>query len=137
MLAPHPFSSLCSDSLGPATNELVPWLDAVEVHNAQNPLPWEDHRAAAFARRHGLPGYVGTDGHLRGRLAIAYQNMPEFEDAQSFLAALSDAEPAPGRFGLGYIAVMAVQTAYRTLLGRPMPGFGRNVQGRSTVAMAD
>jgi predicted metal-dependent phosphoesterase TrpH len=136
VLAPHPFSTLCDDSLGSAMVELLPHLDAVEVSNAQNPLPWQDAQAARFAHRHGLPGYVGADAHLRGTLAACYQLMPDFQDAASFRTALLHAELFPGRLGVAYLAAMVCQSLYSNLLGRPLPGFGGNAATRPTLAPA-
>ncbi len=126
VLAPHPFSSLCSDSLAAAMDGLVPWLDAVEVCNAQNPLPWQDRRAAAFARRHELPGYAGGDAHIRGDLAACYQLMDDFSDARSFAAALASAELVHGRMSLRGWAATAWRVLNERLAGRAPAGYGVN-----------
>lgn len=127
VLIPHPFATLVDHALGRAAYPLLPWIDAIEVCNSQNPLPWEDRRAAIFARAHGLPGFVGADAHLRGTLARGYQFMPPFEDAASFLASLRQARLVHARFGPWYIARMAYQHFFRRFRGRPAPGFGANV----------
>lgn len=110
VLVPHPFASLCRNSLhGNALARLLPRVDAVEVHNAQNPLPWENWRALRFARRHGLPQYVGDDTHIRGYLAACYQRLPAFDGPAGFLTALGKAELRRGRFGPGYFAAIGAQ----------------------------
>ena len=127
VFAPHPFACLCDNSLGRTVQRLVPLLDAVEIHNAQNPFWWEDTRAACFARRHDLIPYVGADAHVRGYLAASHQMMPDFDGPQSFLAALRQAEFSRGRFGLRYIGVMAARQLWKQVVGRPLGGFGANV----------
>lgn len=133
VLAPHAFASLCADRLGSAMDELVPWLDAVEVCNSQNPLWWEDRRAAAFAVRHGLTGYVGADAHLRGYLAGGYQWVPKFDGAESFRQALRRAELVPRRFGPTYMAGMALQHYWYLLFRQRLPGFAANMPGQAPV----
>ena len=108
VLAPHPFATLCRDSLhADALERLLPWLDAVEICNAQNPLPWENSMAERFARRHGLTPYVGDDTHLPGYLAACYQLVPAFDGPSGFLTALRVAELQRGRFGPSYFAAVA------------------------------
>jgi predicted metal-dependent phosphoesterase TrpH len=124
VLAPHPFARLCSHSLKRAAHRLVGRLDAVEVLNAQNPLAWEDARAARFARRHGLAAYVGADAHLRGRIGPAYQMMPHFEGPGGFLAALRSARLCRGRYGPGCWLGMTYQHVWRKVVGAPPRGFG-------------
>ena len=110
VLVPHPFAALCRDSLhADALERLLPWVDAVEVHNAQNPLPWENLRALRLARRHGLTQYVGDDTHIRGYLAACYQRLPEFDGPAGFLTALRNADLQRGRFGPGYFAAVGAQ----------------------------
>jgi len=127
VFAPHPFACLCDNSLGRTVQRLAPLLDAVEIHNAQNPFWWEDTQAARFAHRHDLIPYVGDDAHVRGYLAASYQMMPDFDGSQSFLAALREAELCRGRFGLRYTAVMAARQLWHLVVGRPPGGFGANV----------
>jgi predicted metal-dependent phosphoesterase TrpH len=136
VLAPHPFSTLCDDSLGGgALERLVPWLDAVEVCNAQNPLPWQDARAARFARRHRLPGYAGSDTHLRGWLDAAHQVLAEWRSPGEFRAALRAAEVHPGRFGPTYFAQMVLRHIWDKFARQPLPGFGDRVAGRRDISI--
>ncbi len=129
-LAPHPFCILCENSLQKAVWRLVEHLDAVEVYNAQNPLPWEDARAARLARRTGLPAYVGMDAHLRW-LPATYLRMDDFTDAQSFLHALPQAELFKARVGVRYYATMGLRHFWDMLFSRPLAGFGKKVRPRS------
>lgn len=97
VLAPHPFVSVGHCSLGAALEQMLPLVDAIEVCNALNPLRWQDARAAQFARRRGLLGYVGADAHLNGRIGPCYQWMRPFDGPRSFLESLRDAQLVYGR----------------------------------------
>ena len=130
-LAPHPFSRLCDNSLMSAVFDLAELLDGIEIHNAQNPLPWEDWRAARFAQRRGLTAYVGADTHIRGRLAPCFQIMPDFSDAESFLRALPQARFRRGRFGPWYFAQMGLRHVWEHKLRRRRAGFGVNLSAEN------
>jgi len=136
ILAPHPFTILCSDSLGPAMDRLLPWLDAVEICNAQDPLPWENRRARQFAERHGITPYVGADTHLKGHLAAAYQVLPDFGGPVEFLDSLRRAELCPGRFAFSYFAVMGLRHLWQKLSRRPVGGFGAHAPKRCLTGTA-
>lgn len=126
VLAPHAFATLCDSSLGRAVHRLAGLVDAVEVFNAQNPLAWEDWRAARFARSAALPRYVGADVHLTGRLAYASQDMDDFDSPAEFVEGLKTAKFHTNRVGLGYLARMAVRHLSDKIIGRGLPGFGIN-----------
>ena len=128
-LAAHPFASLCRNSLRRSFERLAPRFDAIEVYNAQNPLPWEDWRAARFARDNGMTGYVGMDAHLRW-LPLAYQKMDDFTDAAGFLRALRAADLYRARVGFRYYSLMILRHYWDRLLPWPLPGFG----GRKVAA---
>jgi hypothetical protein len=133
-LAPHPFCMLCENSLQTAVWRLIRHLDAVEIYNAQNPLPWEDARAARLARRTGLPACVGMDAHLRW-LPLTYQRMDDFTDARSFLHALRQADLFKSRVGARYYALMGFRHFWDKFFSRPVPGFARQVRrGRKPSA---
>ncbi len=137
VLAPHPRAVLCRNSLSEsALRRLLPWLDGVEICNAQNPLWWEDAWARGFARRTRLTGFVGADAHLRGYLAAAYQVLPPFNGPAGFLAALRQADLHPGRFGPVYVGLMAVHHVWQRLFRRPFPGCGANAPATRGVPLA-
>jgi predicted metal-dependent phosphoesterase TrpH len=137
VLAAHPFASLCDNSLGrEGLERLRPYLDAVEVWNAQNPLPWEDARAGRYARATGLTPYVGADSHVRGYLDACYQVLPAFRGAREFLAALRQAELHTGRFGPHYFTRMIVRHIWDKFARQRLPGFGVNVPADSREAQA-
>jgi predicted metal-dependent phosphoesterase TrpH len=127
VMAPHPFTVLCDDSLHAATERLLPWLDGIEICNAQDLLPWENNRARRFADEHGLLHFVGADTHIRGYLDTCYQMMPAFDGPETFLDALRNAELFPGRFPIGYFARMGARHVWDMFMRHPLPGFGANV----------
>lgn len=133
-LAPHPYCTLCDSSLGAALPRIVDRLDAIEIHNAQNPLPWQDARARAFAAANGLVEYVGADAHLAGFRTPAYQLMREFAGPRDFLRALADAQLVAGRFGLGYYALMGLRHVWDKCMPKHLYGFGRNSRTRSAAS---
>lgn len=133
VLAPHSFATLCDDSLGHAIERIAHLIDAVEIHNAQNPLPWQDWRAARFAAQRGLRAYVGCDGHIRGRLAPAYQEMPGFRGAGDFLAALEQARLVAGRYGIGYFTQMIGRHFWDKIAPNPLPGYATDYRRRMAL----
>ena len=90
--APHPFD-LGRSSLG----RVLPGLcaagsvDVVEVFNAKIADQALNGEAARLAARFGLPGGAGSDAHDAAGVGAAYLEMPDFDGAASFLAALADA----------------------------------------------
>jgi hypothetical protein len=126
VLLPHPFVSVFGHGLGRTSWGIADWIDAVEVHNAQNVLRRPDRRAAEFARERGLPVYVGADSHSRHSIAPCFQIMPDFDGTQGFLTALQAAEFVSGRHNPSYFVGAGLRIA-RAALGLPLPaGFGAN-----------
>ncbi|HPM23262.1 MAG TPA: PHP domain-containing protein [Phycisphaerae bacterium] len=137
VLAAHPFATLCQHSLNHAAMErLLPWLDAVEVCNAQNLLWWESGWARRYAAKHGLTPFVGDDAHIRGHLAACHQIMPAFDGPADFLSALRQAELHTGWFAPDYYLAMGLQHTWINLLGMSLAGFGVNAPG-GQAARAD
>jgi predicted metal-dependent phosphoesterase TrpH len=89
---PHPFDPMRRNLSESALVDLAErgLLDAIEVLNAKTSLPSLNARAAEFAARYDLARGAGSDGHVPGALGAAYVEMPDFDDAASFLAALRD-----------------------------------------------
>lgn len=136
VLAPHPFSSFCGFSLRETAATLVGHLDAVEVANAQSPWLRDDRKAAEFAARYGLPGYVGSDSHLPCSVAPCYQVMDDFDGPAEFLSSLWRATLCPGRHPLRYFLEYGWRSQMRMLLGRLPSGFGVNASPANAVASA-
>jgi hypothetical protein len=90
---PHPFDPFRGKDWDPGDLEaLVPYIDAVETFNARCFGNKANLAAADFARRHGLLETVGSDAHTIRELGRATLRMPDFSDAESFRAALRQAE---------------------------------------------
>lgn len=130
VLVPHPF--LGRHGLRKRMFDILDMIDAVEVCNGQNPMKRTDLRAACFARDHRLTPYVGADAHVRGHLAICYQEMPGFDCAKSFLRALGRAELTFGRFGPMYFTTLASHFACAKMFRGRLRGFGENSACRAT-----
>jgi predicted metal-dependent phosphoesterase TrpH len=85
----HPFDQLRSghwqeeDLLA-----IAPLVDAIEVFNARCMSPDFNRRANEFAEQHHLLGTVGSDAHSNFELGRAAMLLPDFNDAQSLIAAL-------------------------------------------------
>lgn len=125
VLAPHPYASLCDNSLhDEALAEVAPFLDAVEVCNAQNLFFWEERRAQAFCTARGLTPYVGADAHIRGYLDGAWQAIPDFDSPATFRTALRQAVLHRGHFGPGYFAHMGWRHVWDKVVRTRLPGYG-------------
>ncbi|MEM9515152.1 MAG: PHP-associated domain-containing protein [Actinomycetota bacterium] len=90
---PHPFDPMRRNLAEPALLELAAegLIDAVEVLNSKTSLSSLNRRAAAFADEHNLLAGAGSDAHVPDALGAAFVEMPDFDDAASFLVALGDA----------------------------------------------
>jgi len=70
--------------------ELASRVDVIEVHNQ-----WSDsganQAAADLARELGIPGACGSDAHAPPELGHCWMEMPWFDDAAGFLAAIREA----------------------------------------------
>lgn len=86
---PHPFDEVRGSRLAPsALDEVRPSIDILEVFNARNALPAFNQRARDYAQRHGLLAGAGSDSHTYAEYGRAYVDIPEFEDAQTFLESM-------------------------------------------------
>jgi len=134
VIVPHPFNRLFDCSLREAVYDLIDLVDAVEVSNAQNCLPWANRQALALAERFNLPMVVGVDAHHSGSLDACHQWLPRFTGPREFVNYLRDARRVAGRHPASYF----FKTAWFTLLDRcglGLPeGFGRNCPHRAPVA---
>jgi predicted metal-dependent phosphoesterase TrpH len=89
---PHPFDRARSGSRlkTPALERLVAagQIDILEVFNARATFAEDNAQALAFAREHGLPMGAGSDAHTLMEVGQAYVEVPPFETAAEFLAAV-------------------------------------------------
>jgi predicted metal-dependent phosphoesterase TrpH len=87
---PHPFDPMRRNITEAAIYQLAEaqLIDAVEVINAKTSLRSLNVRAAQFADEFALAHGAGSDAHVPLALGAAYVEMPRFDDAAGFLAAL-------------------------------------------------
>jgi predicted metal-dependent phosphoesterase TrpH len=81
VLAPHPFDHVRPSALKPkAFQELLPFIDIIEVFNAQ------------AARQHNLTPAAVSDAHTARELGRNYQEIPDFDGTpQGLMASLKQA----------------------------------------------
>lgn len=72
--------------------ELVPWLDAVEVANARVGSKQVNQRAQEFAARHGLAGTAGSDAHMPFEVGRFSLELPAFDSPETLRLALGRAK---------------------------------------------
>jgi predicted metal-dependent phosphoesterase TrpH len=86
----HPFDRFRSGSWDPTDLMLImPLVDAIETFNARCLLPSFNRQAYEFARRHALPGTMGSDAHAAFEVGQAALVLPEFHDAESLRAVIA------------------------------------------------
>jgi predicted metal-dependent phosphoesterase TrpH len=89
---PHPFDQ-GRTSLGAVLPRLCEQgdVDVIEVFNAKIADQALNEQAAALAAAYGLPAGAGSDAHDADGVGAAYLEMPAFDGAEAFLAALRQA----------------------------------------------
>lgn len=88
---PHPFDPM-RQCLRPDVMERLVGeglIDAVEGRNAKTSLESLNRQAVEAAGRWGLVCGAGSDAHVPEAVGAAYVEMPDFDDAATFLAALA------------------------------------------------
>jgi hypothetical protein len=88
----HPFDPQRSGWPLETLIELAPQVDAIEVFNARVLKHEHNNKAMEFARKFGLAGTAGTDGHHPSEIGKAYSIVPDFHDADSLRLAIKTAE---------------------------------------------
>jgi len=73
-------------------------IDAVEVINGKTSLASLNRQAAELAAEFDLAAGAGSDAHVPEAVAAACVEMPDFTDAQSFLAGLRAGSPTGHHF---------------------------------------
>jgi predicted metal-dependent phosphoesterase TrpH len=92
---PHPLDSLRKSAMGLANVlEVIEQVHALETRNARCVRAEDNDAAVLLAQEHSKLVTAGSDAHTLSELGQSYLSMPPFEDnAQSFLAALAQAQP--------------------------------------------
>ena len=87
---PHPFTHFRSSAMtADNVNMLLPYIDIIEVFNARSTFLGNTEEAKSFAQKHGFIMSAGSDAHTLNEIGSAYVEMPDFNDKNSFLQALS------------------------------------------------
>jgi len=87
---PHPFDQLRLSALrNQLLDDLLPYIDIVEVFNARSLFPGGSARAWQFAQQYGLVVSAGSDAHTASEIGNAYVEMSEFHSKEDFLKSLS------------------------------------------------
>lgn len=74
-----------------ALEAILPLVDALEVFNSRCVEAVFNTRAAEYARRHNLPGTVGSDAHTTRELGRSVLLLPDFDSADSLRQVLPQA----------------------------------------------
>ena len=130
--APHPYAY--ATAAAKRARRLLDVADVAEVFNARGFLPTWNRKATAEVKRLGLPGGVGSDAHLPWEVGRVYLEMPYFDNANSFLAAIAHAsggrmETITAAVHLSGFALLAARTLIRRGHGTPLWNGGRARNG--------
>ena len=119
---PHPFDRFRRGAIGRrALDEIVSYIDIVEVFNARNNLAADDRKALDFAQRHGLLASGVSDAHTTFELGRTYVEMPEFDGTpEGFKQALAGGTIV-GRRMSPLIHVVTTFTKLKKRLGGARP----------------
>jgi len=87
---PHPFETIRGSALKDRViDEIAKEIDLMEVFNSRSPFPANSNKARAFAAKHGLPGSAGSDAHTINEIGNAFIEIPDFNNKDEFLKALT------------------------------------------------
>ena len=88
---PHPLDRFRREVISRrALEEILPYIDIVEVFNARNNLNADNVKARRFAQEHGLLMSGGSDAHTVVELGRTYVEMPDFDGTpEGFMEALA------------------------------------------------
>ena len=91
---PHPFDPMRRNITEDSLRDLVEvgLVDAIEVINAKTSLSSLNTKARDFAAAFQIAAGAGSDAHVPLAIGAACAEMGDFDDAQSFLVALSAAK---------------------------------------------
>ena len=86
----HPFDPHRSGWSDCTLDQILPYLDGIEVFNARCWREEYNQAAYEFALEHGKALMAGSDAHALSELARANMTMPWFDDAESLRVAARD-----------------------------------------------
>lgn len=88
---PHPFDPHRSWWSERTLDQILPYLDGLEVFNARCRREEYNKEAYAFALEHGKALMAGSDAHALSELGRASMTMPRFDDAEGLRTAAREA----------------------------------------------
>ena len=88
---PHPYDNIRPSSFSRTKEleEIMPFVDIIEVFNARSLFPGSRGRAQRLARKFGKVTSAGSDAHTASEIGNAYIEMPEFSNKDEFLNSLA------------------------------------------------
>lgn len=88
---PHPYDKLRQSAFnnGKALEQIMPFVDIIEVFNARSLMPGNRSRAQRLAQKFGKLASAGSDAHTASEIGNTYIEMPEFKDKKEFLKSLA------------------------------------------------
>lgn len=90
---PHPMDRLRHGWSLHDLEQVLPFIDAIEVFNARCLHGGINQRAQAFAEEHNLAGTVGSDAHSPVELGLATMLLPPFDSADGLRAVIRQGIP--------------------------------------------
>jgi predicted metal-dependent phosphoesterase TrpH len=115
---PHPFDGLRTTPSYRAMVDNLHRIDVIEIYNAKVALSSFNLSAERFAAKYNLVAGAGSDAHVLQALGTAMIRMPRFDDPQTFMAALWEADIIARRKSLLYLQSLKL---LQTTLDRVLP----------------
>jgi predicted metal-dependent phosphoesterase TrpH len=91
---PHPYDNIRPSSFSNPREleEIMPFVDIIEVFNARNLFPGSRGRAQRLANKFGKLSSAGSDAHTASEIGNAYVEMPQFSNKDEFLKSLAQGQ---------------------------------------------
>ena len=115
---PHPFDALRTTPSYRIMVDNLHRIDVIEIYNAKVALSSFNLSAERFAAKYNVVAGAGSDAHVLQALGTAMIRMPRFNDPQSFMAALWEADIIAKRKNLLYLQSLKL---LQTTLDRVLP----------------
>jgi predicted metal-dependent phosphoesterase TrpH/glycosyltransferase involved in cell wall biosynthesis len=115
---PHPFDAMRTTPSYRTLVENLHRIDVIEIYNGKVALSAFNLSAERFAAKYNIVAGAGSDAHVLQGLGTALIRMPRFDDPQSFMAALWEADIVARRKNLLYLQSLKL---LQTTLDRVLP----------------
>ncbi len=113
----HPFDYRRSGWTEAELEEILPFLDAIEVFNSRCFNPSANREALEFAEFNGMAKMVGSDAHSQVELGLATLTLPRFNSADELRQVIRQAQLCT----LPFSSLTHLHANATILLGRWMP----------------